>query len=109
MTAGRVSELWRYRELLFFLAWLVAFVLEPFVGALVESRLPRLAAIGLTYLTLLVVLVAGVILHKLGMTGSQAVECIRQRRPGALFNEVFAQYLLSLPNALNDARVRRAP
>src|SRR5438094_9010096 len=48
--------------LLFFLAWLVAFVLEPFVAALVESRLPRLAAIGLTYLTLLVVLVAGVVL-----------------------------------------------
>jgi predicted PurR-regulated permease PerM len=48
--------------LLFFLAWLVAFVLEPFVGTLVEGRLPRLAAIGLTYLTLLVVLVAGVVL-----------------------------------------------
>ena len=48
--------------LLFFLAWLVAFVLEPFVATMVEGRLPRLAAIGLTYLTLLVVLVAGVIL-----------------------------------------------
>src|SRR5579859_2583904 len=48
--------------LLFFLAWLVAFVLEPFVGTMVEGRLPRLAAIGLTYLTLLVVLLAGVIL-----------------------------------------------
>src|SRR5258708_27125066 len=48
--------------LLFFLAWLVAFVLEPFVGTLVEGKLPRLAAIALTYLTLLVVLVAGGIL-----------------------------------------------
>jgi predicted PurR-regulated permease PerM len=48
--------------LLFFLAWLVAFVLEPLVGALVESRLPRLAAIGITYLTLLVLLSLGVIL-----------------------------------------------
>jgi predicted PurR-regulated permease PerM len=48
--------------LLFFLAWLVAFVLEPLVGALVEGRLPRLAAIGLTYFTLLVWLSLGVIL-----------------------------------------------
>src|SRR5919204_2742344 len=48
--------------LLFFLAWLVAFILEPVVGTLVEGRLPRLAAIGLTYLTLLVWLILGVIL-----------------------------------------------
>src|SRR5690348_12629935 len=48
--------------LLFFLAWLAAFVLEPVVGTLVEGRLPRLAAIGLTYLTLLVWLSLGVVL-----------------------------------------------
>src|SRR5215831_5494042 len=48
--------------LLFFLAWLVAFVLEPVVGTLVDSHLPRLAAIGMTYLTLLVLLSLGVIL-----------------------------------------------
>src|SRR5947209_13109684 len=48
--------------LLFFLAWLVAFVLEPVVGTLVEGRLPRLAAIGLTYVTLLVWLILGVLL-----------------------------------------------
>src|SRR5918911_5587026 len=48
--------------LLFFLAWLVAFILEPLVGAMVEGRLPRLAAIGLTYLALLVLLSLGVIL-----------------------------------------------
>src|SRR5947209_7641049 len=48
--------------MLFFLAWLVAFVLEPVVGTLVESRMPRLAAIGLTYLTLLVLFSLGVIL-----------------------------------------------
>ena len=48
--------------LLFFLAWLVAFVLEPVVSTLVESRVPRLAAIGLTYLTLLVLFSLGVIL-----------------------------------------------
>jgi predicted PurR-regulated permease PerM len=48
--------------LLFFLAWLVAFVLEPLVGTLVEGRVPRLPAIGLTYLTLLVLFSFGVIL-----------------------------------------------
>jgi predicted PurR-regulated permease PerM len=48
--------------LLFFLAWLVAFVLEPVVGTLVEGHLPRPAAIGLTYLTLLVLFSLGVIL-----------------------------------------------
>src|SRR5437870_2235840 len=47
--------------LLFFLAWLVAFVLEPLVGTLVEGRLSRPAAIGLTYLTLLVLLLLGVV------------------------------------------------
>ena len=41
-------------------------------------------------------LVAGMILHKLGSTGPQIVERIRQRRPGALFNEVFADYLAKL-------------
>jgi protein-tyrosine phosphatase len=42
-------------------------------------------------------LVAGVILTELGMTGCEAVETLRARRPGALFNEVFADYLASLP------------
>ena len=41
-------------------------------------------------------LVAGVILHKLGMPGSQAVRRLRAKRPGALFNETFATYLASL-------------
>ena len=48
--------------MLFFLAWLVAFVLEPVVGTLVEGRLPRLAAIALTYLTLLALSSMGVVL-----------------------------------------------
>jgi predicted PurR-regulated permease PerM len=48
--------------LLFFLAWLVAFVLEPVVSTLVEGHVPRIAAIGLTYLTLLVLFSLGVIL-----------------------------------------------
>lgn len=62
------SLLWHLVEafadiiLLFFLAWLVAFILEPVVGTLMESRVPRLAAIGLTYLTLLVLFSLGVIL-----------------------------------------------
>ncbi len=41
-------------------------------------------------------LIAGVILNKLGLPGSDAVQRIRERRPGALFNEVFANYLISL-------------
>ena len=41
-------------------------------------------------------LMAGVILTYLGMKGPEAVELIRQRRPGALFNENFASYLMSI-------------
>lgn len=41
-------------------------------------------------------LVAGVILHKLGMPGRDAVQRLRDRRPGALFNGAFAAYLESL-------------
>lgn len=41
-------------------------------------------------------LVAGVILNKLGLPGTEIVGRIRERRPGALFNDVFANYLGSL-------------
>jgi protein-tyrosine phosphatase len=41
-------------------------------------------------------LVAGLILHHLGMPGPETVRFLRDRRPGALFNEVFAEYLLGL-------------
>jgi len=41
-------------------------------------------------------LLAGLILRYLGMSGPEVVEHLRQRRPGALFNEVFAAYLVSL-------------
>lgn len=41
-------------------------------------------------------LVAGRILHKLGMSGAEVVELLRRKRPGALFNEVFAEHLRSL-------------
>ncbi len=41
-------------------------------------------------------LVAGLILHELGMPGSDVVLRLRDRRPGALFNDRFAAYLESL-------------
>jgi len=41
-------------------------------------------------------LLAGLILNQLGMPGSKAVERLRDRRPGALFNDRFASYLQSL-------------
>src|SRR5207248_5863610 len=62
--------------LLFFLAWLVAFILEPLVGTLVEGRLPRLAAIGLTYVLLLVLLSLGVVLIVPALA-IQTVEVVR--------------------------------
>jgi len=42
-------------------------------------------------------LVAGRILHRLGMRGRDVVERLRERRAGALFNEVFASHLEELP------------
>jgi hypothetical protein len=41
-------------------------------------------------------LVAGRILHLLGMDGAEVVERLRARRAGALFNEVFAEHLRGL-------------
>ena len=38
-------------------------------------------------------LVAGLILKSLGMPGDAAVTRIRERRPGALYNDIFADYL----------------
>lgn len=42
-------------------------------------------------------LLIGVILTYLGLTGEAALNLLRSRRPGALFNDVFAEYLKSLP------------
>jgi protein-tyrosine phosphatase len=42
-------------------------------------------------------LIAGLVLVKLGMSGAEAVARLQKRRPGALFNPVFAEYLASLP------------
>jgi len=41
-------------------------------------------------------LVAGLILNELGMPGPEIVNRLRERRPGALFNERFAAYIESL-------------
>ena len=41
-------------------------------------------------------LVAGRILHELGMEGPAILERLRSRRPGALFNPVFAAHIESL-------------
>ena len=38
-------------------------------------------------------LLAGLILVELGWSGTAAVERLRERRPGALFNEEFAEYV----------------
>jgi hypothetical protein len=42
-------------------------------------------------------LIAGRILNRLGMPGTEVVERLRARRPGALFNDIFAAHLLDLP------------
>jgi protein-tyrosine phosphatase len=42
-------------------------------------------------------LLAGLILVYMGIEGTKAVELLRSRRRGALFNQVFADYLQSLP------------
>jgi protein-tyrosine phosphatase len=42
-------------------------------------------------------LVAGLVLTYLGMNGEDAVALLREKRPGALFNENFAAYLTALP------------
>jgi hypothetical protein len=41
-------------------------------------------------------LIAGRILHRLGWPGERIVSFIQERRPGALFNEVFADHLRGL-------------
>lgn len=41
-------------------------------------------------------LVAGRILHRLGMSGPEVVRRLRERRPGALFNPAFEEHIRSL-------------
>jgi len=108
--------------LLFFLAWLLAFVLEPLVGALVEARLPRVAAIGLTYLTLLFVLTAGVILLVPALS-AQTVDAVRNmpgyvEQAGSLLTEAQSATnawlvdhrsptMINLESALNSQELTR--
>ncbi len=54
-------------------------------------------------------LLAGVILTYLGMEGKDAVTLIRQRRPGALYNKVFAEYIESLTCQDGHVHVIGAP
>jgi protein-tyrosine phosphatase len=63
-------------------------------AAMVESGHRVLSHCGMGYNRS--ALVAGLILHHLGIPGPEAVHLLRQRRPGALFNDVFAEYLLGL-------------
>jgi Dual specificity phosphatase, catalytic domain len=42
-------------------------------------------------------LIAGLVLTYLGMKGADALALLREKRPGALFNENFAKYLAALP------------
>ena len=84
--------------LLFFLAWLVAFVLEPVVGVLVEGRMPRLAAIGLTYMTLLVLFSMGVIL----LVPALSLQVVDIARNLPTYVEQATTLLTSVQNSAND-------
>ena len=63
-------------------------------AALVRAGQPVLSHCGAGYNRS--ALLAGLILVELGWSGTAAVERLRERRPGALFNEEFAQYLAVL-------------
>jgi predicted PurR-regulated permease PerM len=84
--------------LLFFLAWLVAFVLEPIVGTLVEGRLPRLAAIGLTYATMLVLLVLGVIL----IVPALSIQIVEVVRSMPTYVDQATAFLTTFQSSAND-------
>ena len=63
-------------------------------ATIVESGHPVLSHCGMGFNRS--ALVAGLILNKLGMPGPAIVDRLRTRRPGALFNERFAEYIESL-------------
>ena len=50
-------------------------------------------------------LLAGLVLHRMGWAGSDAVERLRERRPGALYNETYCDYLMKLGAAPAKKRV----
>lgn len=49
-------------------------------------------------------LVAGLVLNRLGWSGPDAIERLRERRPGALFNDVYYDYLAKLGGATAKKR-----
>ena len=74
--------------------YVVAYVAVAKLGAELVKRGDRVLShcgVGLNRSALMVAL----ILRYLGMDGNAAVARCRERRPGALYNEVFADYLLS--------------
>jgi predicted PurR-regulated permease PerM len=99
-----VGLLWQVAEafadiiLLFFLAWLIAFVLEPVVTPLVESRVPRLAAIGLTYVTLLVLFSLGVIL----LVPALSLQVVEVARNLPTYVDQGSTVLIAVQNTSND-------
>ena len=99
-----IGLLWQVVEqfadiiLLFFFAWLVAFVLEPVVATLVEGRLPRLAAIGLTYLTLLAVSSMGVVL----LVPALSLQVVEIARNLPTYVEQATTLLNTVQNTAND-------
>jgi predicted PurR-regulated permease PerM len=93
----QVVQLFADIILLFFLAWLVAFVLEPVVGTLVEGRVPRVAAIALTYLTLLFVLTAAVIL----LVPALSLQVVEIARNLPSYVEQATTFLTSVQNNTN--------
>ncbi|MBL0177399.1 MAG: dual specificity protein phosphatase family protein [Ignavibacteria bacterium] len=50
-------------------------------------------------------LLAGLILTYLGLSGEEAVNLIRSRRQGALYNKNYANYLIGLPSAREERMV----
>ena len=44
-------------------------------------------------------LLAGLVLHQLGWSGADAVARLRERRPGALYNQLYCDYLRSLQSS----------
>jgi protein-tyrosine phosphatase len=49
-------------------------------------------------------LLAGLILRYMGMEGPEVISHLRSRRPGALFNQVFAEYLVSCQDVVPLSR-----
>jgi hypothetical protein len=51
-------------------------------------------------------LVAGLILTNLGLSGPEAVQLIRSKRPGALYNKAFAEYIECQPGGSFDSAIQ---